>query len=600
MEANMQAMEELVELEPSDAADKAIFSRIVKLANKRLPEGWKQWKVFSFNRESLLGKDYDPHVLNKIRFALPTVEMVQAFNPEATHVSEKGYREMKLSMLKWPFCIGLIISPSSLASCVRGSTAQNELVVAAVSNLKHLMDGDNLSLNTRGSRSKDRSQSRVSEVSDRGRIDKLEKSTEELKHMFQSFMEAFNNHSERATPDTEIDRLDASSIHDQSDGSEEVYNSKDLPPLLDLELEEEVEDDLPVDFAPQTREQEPSIPPAKPHIKSQGIDCLRLGKTFFNRVRYADVQKKLQASPVFCALNNQLLPRVSNNASFDQLSKTDLTLGTILHGLLMQRDSFAEAMKKLVGKHPSIKRDVQELLVGPESQFRQNSDDVLQYVSGRRSEVIDQRRKFFFQKNSQMNFLLEDMASKRNREPLSFKLVGMTEEDLYNEIDNLDKSDSEYVNLPSDKGSDNDSDFEDPDQELDILPPSDEIVITAGPKPHAKLNGPQRKGSACKGLNYEGKIHKVWTSIIRISPVQGQRFLLRFTHRARGRIWQQGSGGNEADKMIFVFLTLPLLLQAPFKGKGADRWKPCKVELQKEGINNEYFDLLGETDKIRP
>nr|CAI5827075.1 unnamed protein product [Callosobruchus analis] len=70
---------------------------------------------------NLLGAEYDPQILNKIRFALPTVGLVQAFNPGATHISEKGYMEMKLKMLTFPFCIGLIIRPTCLAAKIRGS-----------------------------------------------------------------------------------------------------------------------------------------------------------------------------------------------------------------------------------------------------------------------------------------------------------------------------------------------------------------------------------------------------------------------------------------------------------------------------------------------
>lgn len=89
----MQTMEERVGLKPSHTRDKAIFNRIFKLAAKHLPEGCEQWKVYSFNKKSLLGEDYDPQVINKIRFALPIVEMVQSFHPEATHISEKRYEK---------------------------------------------------------------------------------------------------------------------------------------------------------------------------------------------------------------------------------------------------------------------------------------------------------------------------------------------------------------------------------------------------------------------------------------------------------------------------------------------------------------------------
>lgn len=48
-----------------------------------------------------------------------------------------------------------------------------------------------------------------------------------------------------------------------------------------------------------------------------------------------------------------------------------------------------------------------DILVGPDSVFRQLSDDVLQYVCGRRAEVIEQRRKLFLPKNNQVASLME-------------------------------------------------------------------------------------------------------------------------------------------------------------------------------------------------
>nr|CAH7764027.1 unnamed protein product [Callosobruchus chinensis] len=58
----------------------------------------------------------------------------------------------------------------------------------------------------------------------------------------------------------------------------------------------------------------------------------------------------------------------------------DQTLGTVVHGLLLQREALSTCVKDLSDKHPSLKRDIAI------------SDDLLQYACGRHAETIEQRR----------------------------------------------------------------------------------------------------------------------------------------------------------------------------------------------------------------
>lgn len=73
-------------------------------------------------KEDLLGSEMDPQILNKIRFAIPTV--VLAFSPDCTSLPERVYRNNKLKLLEWPLCVGIIIHPMTLAARVRGLEAQ--------------------------------------------------------------------------------------------------------------------------------------------------------------------------------------------------------------------------------------------------------------------------------------------------------------------------------------------------------------------------------------------------------------------------------------------------------------------------------------------
>ncbi|CAH1983869.1 unnamed protein product [Acanthoscelides obtectus] len=102
-------------------------------------DGWRDWKVIDWKKEDLFGKKIDHKVLNKIRFALPTLELVKAFYPEATSVGEKTYRNIKLRLLDWNLCRALIMSPRQVACQLRGSMAQAELFNKAVEPLKHTM-----------------------------------------------------------------------------------------------------------------------------------------------------------------------------------------------------------------------------------------------------------------------------------------------------------------------------------------------------------------------------------------------------------------------------------------------------------------------------
>lgn len=108
-----------------------------------------------------------------------------------------------------------------------------------------------------------------------------------------------------------------------------------IPPLLDFSVEEECGEDTAdlFEFIPKTKKQEPSFPPADPVIEAQGVHCLRLDQPSFNKIRYLEVQKKLQTFPVFSALrvNRELSYASSSDATHHLLAKSDSTLAIVLH-----------------------------------------------------------------------------------------------------------------------------------------------------------------------------------------------------------------------------------------------------------------------------
>ncbi|KAL4705086.1 hypothetical protein ACJJTC_002734 [Scirpophaga incertulas] len=80
--------------------------------------------------DDIKGAVLDPQALNKLRFALPTIDVLKAFYPSGTRISEKAFRDIKVKMLhQWPFTRALIMGPPAVANKIRGSAARTELFI---------------------------------------------------------------------------------------------------------------------------------------------------------------------------------------------------------------------------------------------------------------------------------------------------------------------------------------------------------------------------------------------------------------------------------------------------------------------------------------
>ncbi|CAG5000899.1 unnamed protein product [Parnassius apollo] len=255
-------LESLLEWEPDSSEDGEILERVKRLAELYLPDGWRQWKVVTHSRAELLDEVTDSQILNKNRFSLPTVELARAFCPDCTSLPEKAYKDIKIKMLEWPFCVGLIIGPSarplilapSIGARIRGSAVQNELIVASLTELKPLLlsrkdaskelaDSDDVGeLTTFHS-----SSSKSKKLS---RMDKLEQEFGDMKDMFSNFMKRFEPISDN---ESEPEKSYAS-FKDELRNSQSLHKSETVKwKAPDLPLEEEEDDDP--DFIPQTKKQ---------------------------------------------------------------------------------------------------------------------------------------------------------------------------------------------------------------------------------------------------------------------------------------------------------------------------------------------------------
>nr|CAI5844719.1 unnamed protein product [Callosobruchus analis] len=84
----------------------AVFSRVKALIEDTLFEGRREWKVIDWIRDGLSGKTMDNKVLNNIRFALPSLELVKT-----KICGEKSYKNMKVLLPDWDICRALLVRP---------------------------------------------------------------------------------------------------------------------------------------------------------------------------------------------------------------------------------------------------------------------------------------------------------------------------------------------------------------------------------------------------------------------------------------------------------------------------------------------------------
>lgn len=131
-------------------------------------------------------------------------------------------------------------------------------------------------------------------------------------------------------------------------------------------------------MTPLVKECDPIISEPDPEIRSEGINCQKLNSAAGNKIKYQDVQKKLLVSPVFDTLkvNSELAQLTKKSFAQTLLAKSDALTGTVVHGLLVQRQRLSTVVKSLVAKHLHIAEDTAEAFL-KESPVKTISDDLL-------------------------------------------------------------------------------------------------------------------------------------------------------------------------------------------------------------------------------
>lgn len=143
---------------------------------------------------------------------------------------------------------------------------------------------------------------------------------------------------------------------------------------------------------PCTTLKEPDIKDPEPEILESLFSCQQLGTPNWNAVRYAEAESRLKRGSAFQPLvMNNLFANQSSSIDYG-LRRQERLLGTLTYGLLAQRKAFAEAQAALIQRCPSAEKAFEECF-SDDSKFCSVTQDLLQFVCGKRAEILAERRK---------------------------------------------------------------------------------------------------------------------------------------------------------------------------------------------------------------
>lgn len=418
---------ELLDEHAETEEDDEILERVKVLAQEHLPDGWTQWEVTTATKAEVFGEKIDPNILNKLLFALPTVGLARAFIPEADHLSEKRYREIRHKLLDWAFTRALIIGPPAISNRIRGSAARTEYVkqsVAILQPLFHTRSETDRILSGCLSESEEtnrkrRSTSRFREPPTRRRRSEsppLSTATSRQEERFSALEQKMEMLLEMVARNKNKDSDSESDKENYfSDCEEEVVSDRSDSPAWKAPTwgsypdEQDERNEKELEFRPTTKEADPLVPEPSAQARREGIECQRLGTDSWNRIRYKDVEKQLHAASPFSPLKvNTELGALASRLS-PWVTKQEGMLGTITHGLLLQRKALADELNVIIKKCPDISTDLRRLVEAEDSKFKSVSDQLLQYVCANRAESIEVRRKTFRPKNDLLSSALNNI-----------------------------------------------------------------------------------------------------------------------------------------------------------------------------------------------
>ncbi|XP_073959252.1 uncharacterized protein [Choristoneura fumiferana] len=419
---------------PVPEREESALRSILRSLDENFPQNWRDWKVIHYTMDELFGgQDIPDKVDSKMRFAVPTSDLARAFDPGATSLSERRYRAIRASLMKWPLGRALLYAPHSIMAQIHEpdyDAFMNAVKTVRPKLTKRSSVTSELRTDSPKSPEAGGSQSSATPNSKSTNIQATPRPTtptplsqDSSGHLLASILSqqmALMNKfcAAQVEQQEEIKALKGqkqnnvamdldSSFADSmvSDEPRESFVSEKNSPVHESESSE---DDDTYDFMPKTTEQEPKIRKADPKALKYGIECQRLGQSGWANLRYGETGKLFQATPAFCALKtNTVLAGVAPKWKFaETLESFDGTLGAITNGLIQQRLIFEEILASLP---KDVRKKVKKEYLGPESKFKKNSTDLLQYVCGKRTEVIRLRRKVFTPRNKVIKQIIHEI-----------------------------------------------------------------------------------------------------------------------------------------------------------------------------------------------
>lgn len=404
---------ELADVPVDEAEDNELLQEIVNLVDRTYPEGWRNWKVVDLSREDI---GSDSVTLNKLRYALPTFELIKTMDPETEYISEKSFKKLKSKLLDFAFTRALIIYPVSLGTRIRGSAAQYEIFNSAIESVKdrilsreavnRLLKGEEVEVKRKRrstSIESDRIKARRLDTTE-NTVAELSKRTTNIELLLQQILENQSSANSRQQNFSE-DEVEGGDTPSDSD-----FEVDDVPLPAFLDDKENTPD---IEFWPEVKEAEPAIPEAEEEVLKLGISCQRLGTPNWNRVRFLEAQKKLQATPVFTALkmNENLRPKDGKWCSSDTLTRFDSAMAFISHGLIKQRLAFKKGIDNVLKEvdAPNLRDSIKKNLTGESTDFKDISDTIMQFTCGKRADIINSRRELIKPSSKHLNVLLKEI-----------------------------------------------------------------------------------------------------------------------------------------------------------------------------------------------
>lgn len=145
------------------------------------------------------------------------------------------------------------------------------------------------------------------------------------------------------------------------------------------------------DFSPCVTESKFLHAPAD--LLEQAISCQRFVKQSWANLQHNEVSKKFQATPAFTSssVSPQLAGKTPNWVPYEQVVKFDQTLGAVTYRLLVHWRQLKEALFKIAieVKSKVLNEAIARHITSVETDFKKSNVDILQYVCGRRAELIE-------------------------------------------------------------------------------------------------------------------------------------------------------------------------------------------------------------------